>query len=152
MLLLLGAHRRQQLNPRKKKVLSSHPLLLLSLETPSLSLFELHRNTRMDPLGSLQVCVHYVKQMNAFPILTTKIMSALTGAGIVNSALCATVKAHGMLRIGLSSLNAEPDENLQINFSLLQKFLFFSPAEEAGNRCLTSTFHWKCWSRALDLV
>lgn len=38
----------------------------------------------MDPLGSLQVCVYYVKQMNAFPILTTEIMSALTGAGIIN--------------------------------------------------------------------
>lgn len=94
----------------------------------------------MDPLGSLQFSVYYVKEMNAFPILTTEIMSALTGTGIINSALCATGKAHGMLRIGLSSLNAEPDENLKINFSLLQKFLFFSPAEEAGNRCLTSTF------------
>lgn len=43
----------------------------------------------MDPLGSLQLCVYYVKQMNAFPLLTTKIMSALTGAGIINGALCA---------------------------------------------------------------
>lgn len=103
----------------------------------------------MDPLGSLQVCVYYVKQMNAFPALATKSMSALTGTGIINSD-CATVQAHGMLRTGLASLNAEPEENLQINFSLLQKFLFFSPTAE--NLCLTSTFHWKCWSRALDMV
>lgn len=105
----------------------------------------------MDPLGSLQLCVYYVKQMNAFPLLTTKIMSALTGAGIINGALCAIVQAHRVLRTGLSPLNAGPDENLQINF-LLQKFLFFSPAAEAGNRCLTRIFHWQRWSRALDLV
>lgn len=64
----------------------------------------------MDPLGSLQVCVYYVKQMNAFPLLSTKIMSALTGAGIINGALCATVQTHRVLRIGLSPLNAGPDE------------------------------------------
>jgi len=43
-----------------------------------------------------------------------------------------------MLRIGLSFLNEEPDENLHISFPLLQKFLFFSPVEEAGSHCLTN--------------
>lgn len=92
----------------------------------------------MDPSGSIQVCLYYVKQLNAFPILTVKITSSLTGAWIINSVLCATVKTHVMLRIGLSFLNEEPDENLQIKFSSLQKFLFFSPAEAAGSRCLTN--------------
>lgn len=129
----------QQLNPRKKTVISFHLLLLFSLETPSLFLFKLHRNTRIDPLGSIQLCLYYVKQMNAFPILTMKIMSSLTGAWIINSILYATVKTHVMLRIRLSFLNEEPDENLQINFSLLQKFLFLSPVEEARSHCLTNT-------------
>lgn len=76
--------------------------------------------------------------MNAFPILTMKIMSSLTGAWIINSILYATVKTHVMLRIRLSFLNEEPDENLQINFSLLQKFLFLCPVEEARSHCLTN--------------
>lgn len=76
--------------------------------------------------------------MNVVPILTMKIMSSLTGACIINGTLHATVKTHVMLRIGLCFLNEEPDENLQINFSLLHEFLF-SPVEEAGTQCLTNT-------------
>lgn len=79
----------------------------------------------MDPLGSIQVCLYYVKQMNTFPILTKKIIPSLTGTRIINSILYATVKTHVMLRIGLGFLNEEPDENLQTNLSLSQKFLFF---------------------------
>lgn len=44
----------------------------------------------MDPLGSLQVCVYYVKQMNAFPALTTKSMSAPTGTGTMDGTVSST--------------------------------------------------------------
>lgn len=97
----------QQLSPREKPVISFYPLLCL--ETHSILLFEMHRNTRMDLRGSIQVCLYYVKQMNTFPILTMKIMPSLTGAWIINSMLYATVKTHVMLRNGLSFLNEEPD-------------------------------------------
>jgi len=97
----------QQLSPREKPVISFHPLLCL--ETLSILLFEMHRNTRMDLRGSIQVCLYYVKQMNTFPILTMKIMPSLTGAWIINSMLYATVKTHVMLRNGLSLLNEELD-------------------------------------------
>lgn len=88
----------QQLSPREKPVISFHPVLCL--ETLSILLFMMHRNTRMDLQGSIQVCLYYVKQMNTFPILTMKIMPSLTGAWIINSMLYATVKTHVMLEMG----------------------------------------------------